>query len=78
MVRRNRSVPGPESAVRWFFSSRRRRPALVARMLQDGATLEVVRLATDGTKDARSLLYGAAWRASRELGYQRLVTDTPA
>lgn len=46
----------------------------VARMLQDGWTLEVTRLATDGTKNACSILYGAAWRVTRELGYRRLIT----
>lgn len=48
----------------------------VARHLEDGYTLEVTRLATDGTYNACSLLYGAAWRAARALGYRRLVTYT--
>src|SRR5574340_77766 len=46
----------------------------VARMLQDGWTLEVTRLATDGTKNACSALYAAAWRATRAMGYKRLIT----
>lgn len=46
----------------------------VARMLQDGFTLEVTRLATDGTKNACSALYAAAWRCARSMGYRRLVT----
>jgi hypothetical protein len=46
----------------------------VARGLQDGWTLEVVRLATDGTPGACSALYSAAWRAARAQGYRRLVT----
>ena len=46
----------------------------VARMLQDGWTLEVTRLATDGTQNACSILYGACWRVAREMGYKRLVT----
>lgn len=48
----------------------------VARQLQDGFTAEVVRLCTDGARNACSLLYGAAWRACRALGYRRLVTYT--
>lgn len=48
----------------------------VARMLQDGWTAEVTRLCTDGTRNACSMLYGAAWRAARSLGYRRLVTYT--
>jgi hypothetical protein len=43
-------------------------------MLQDGWTAEVSRLATDGSKNACSMLYGAAWRACRALGYRRLIT----
>jgi hypothetical protein len=48
----------------------------VARMLDDALTLEVTRTATDGTRNACSLLYAAAWRAAKALGYQRLVTRT--
>ena len=48
----------------------------VARHYDDGMTLEVNRTATDGTKNANSMLYGAAWRATRALGYDRLITYT--
>lgn len=48
----------------------------VARMLQDGVTAEVTRVATDGTPNACSMLYGAAWRAARAIGYRRLITYT--
>ena len=50
----------------------------VARMLDDGYTAEVTRLATDGSPNACSMLYGAARRAARALGYRRLVTYTLA
>ena len=40
----------------------------VARMLDDGLTLEVNRVATDGTRNACSILYAAAWRAARGYG----------
>lgn len=50
----------------------------VARGLQDGYTAEVLRLATDGTQNACSLLYGACWRAAKALGYRCLVTYTLA
>ena len=46
----------------------------VARMRDDGATLEVTRLCTDGTKNACSFLYGAAARAAFALGYRRIGT----
>jgi len=49
-----------------------------ARMAMDGWTLEVTRLATDGTKNACSLLYGAARRAAFALGYSRVLTYTLA
>lgn len=48
----------------------------VSRMLQDGWTVEVIRLATDGTPSACTALYGAAWRAARAMGYRRAVTYT--
>lgn len=48
----------------------------VARMLQDGFTAEVIRLASTGVRNACSLLYAAAWRAARAMGYRRLVTYT--
>lgn len=50
----------------------------VARMYDDGLTVEVTRTATDGTRNANSMLYGAAWRATKALGYRRLVTYTQA
>jgi hypothetical protein len=46
----------------------------VARLSQDGLTLEVTRTATDGTRNAGSMLYGACWRAAKALGYRRLIT----
>lgn len=47
-----------------------------ARMLQDGSTCEVVRCATDGTRNACSFLYSAARRAARAMGYTRCITYT--
>ena len=47
----------------------------VARMLDNGWTAEVTRLCTiDGHKNVASMLYGAAWRAVRAMGYKRLIT----
>lgn len=48
----------------------------VARMLDDGLTLEVNRSCTDGTRNANSMLYGAVWRAARAMGYLRCITYT--
>lgn len=46
----------------------------VARMLDDGTTAEVTRLVTDGSPNACSMLYAAAWRAWRAMGGHRLIT----
>ena len=46
----------------------------MARLLDNGWTAEVTRLCTDGSRNACSMLYGAAWRAARALGYRRLIT----
>lgn len=46
----------------------------VAKAYQDGRTLEVNRTCTDGTANANSALYGAAWRAAKALGYRRIIT----
>ncbi len=46
----------------------------VARGRDDGLTLEVTRLCSDGTRNACSFLYGAAARATFALGYKRLGT----
>jgi hypothetical protein len=46
----------------------------VAQGNQDGLTLEINRTATDGTKNANSMLYGAAARAAQPLGYWRVIT----
>lgn len=48
----------------------------VARHLDDGLTLEVTRVATDGVWNACSALYGACRRAAKALGYRRLITYT--
>ena len=47
-----------------------------SRVLDDGMTLEVTRVATDGTRNANSKLYAAAWAAAKALGYRRLITFT--
>lgn len=48
----------------------------VARMSDNGWTLEVTRCCTDGAKNACSMLYGAAWRATKAMGFKRLITYT--
>lgn len=48
----------------------------VSRMLDDGRTAEVTRVATDGTRNACSFLYGAAKRAAQAMGYRKVITYT--
>lgn len=46
----------------------------VSRHLDDGKTLEINRLCTDGTRNACSKLYGACVRIAREMGYAKVIT----
>jgi hypothetical protein len=46
----------------------------VSRRRDDGLTLEVARLCTDGARNACSFLYGKAARAAFALGYARIGT----
>lgn len=48
----------------------------VARMSDNGYTLEVNRLCTNGTKNAVSKLRGAICRVGFGLGYKRIITYT--
>jgi hypothetical protein len=48
----------------------------ISRVFDDRKTAEVTRSCTDGTKNANSCLYAAAWRVAREMGYSRLITYT--
>jgi len=46
----------------------------VSRVRDDGLTLEVTRLVTDGCPNACSAMYAAAWRAAKAMGYLRIGT----
>lgn len=46
----------------------------VSRYLDDGYTIEITRLCTDGTKNACSFLYSAASRAAKAMGYKKIIT----
>jgi hypothetical protein len=48
----------------------------VARPLDDGWTLEVLRVCSIGERNVCSFLYGASWRAARALGYRKVITYT--
>lgn len=46
----------------------------VSRNLDDGKTMEVTRLCTDGTRNACSFLYSACARRAKKEGYEKIVT----
>ena len=46
----------------------------VSRILDDGNTIEVVRLCTDGTRNVCSFLYSKAARIAKEMGYSKIIT----
>jgi len=46
----------------------------VSRILDDGKTVEVVRLCTDGTPQVCSFLYAKAARIASEMGYDKIIT----
>ena len=48
----------------------------ISRHLDNGLTLEVNRLCTDGQRNACSMLYGACIRIAKEMGYQKVITYT--
>lgn len=52
------------------------RPISRVRQANEPFTVELTRVTTDGTFNANSKLYRAAWRAARQLGWRRLITKT--
>lgn len=47
-----------------------------ARKLDNGDTIEVKRVCTDGTKNACSILYGRCARIAKEMGWKKIITYT--
>ena len=48
----------------------------VSRYLDDGRTLEINRVCTNGIRNGGSMLYGACCRVAKAMGYKRIVTYT--
>lgn len=46
----------------------------VSRHLDDGDTLEINRVCTDGARNACSKLYGACCRIAKAMGYKKVIT----
>ncbi len=78
--RHHKPVPGAKFCIACSDGEKVRGVVIVgrpvARHSDDGWTLEVNRCCTDGVKNGCSILYGAAWRATKAMGYRRLVTYT--
>ncbi|WP_019431913.1 XF1762 family protein [Streptomyces sp. AA0539] len=47
-----------------------------ARAFDQHFTVEITRVATDGTPNACSALYGAVWRTAKAMGFRRALTYT--
>ena len=50
----------------------------VSRRYDNGYTLEVNRVCSDGTRNVCSMLYGACCRIAKEMGYRKVITYTLA
>jgi len=50
----------------------------ISREFDDGRTVEVTRVSSDGTRNTSSMIYGALSRAAFALGYRRVITYTRA
>lgn len=48
----------------------------VSRFYDNGLTLEINRVCTDGTHNACSKLYGACCRIAKNMGYKKIITYT--
>lgn len=76
--RHHKSVQGHRFSIACYDDNKLCGVAIVgrpiARMIDQYNTCEVIRLCTDGTKNACSILYAACRRAAKELGYERIIT----
>ncbi|QNK42233.1 XF1762 family protein [Caproicibacter fermentans] len=76
--RHHRAVRGHRFSLACYEDGRLCGVAIVgrprSRRIDQHMTVEVLRLCTDGTKNACSKLYGACRRAAKILGYERLIT----
>lgn len=78
--RHNTTVVGCKFAIACYHEERLCGVAIcgrpVSRYLDDGLTLEINRVCTDGTKNACSMLYRASCRVAVAMGYRKVVTYT--
>ena len=78
--RHNKPPPGHKFSIACYDGDRLVGVVMVGRPVSrhydDGMTLEVNRCCTDGTRNACTMLYGAACRAAKALGYKHIITYT--
>jgi hypothetical protein len=80
--RHSRPVRGAKAAIAATLGARIVGVAIIGRPVSAGIqargvpTVEITRVATDGTRNACSFLYGAARQLGRALGYRHVVTYT--
>ena len=78
--RHNKPVAGHKFSIGLFDDERLIGVAIcgrpVARMADDGLTLEILRVCTDGTRNANSMLYSRVKRIAQVMGYQKVLTYT--
>ena len=80
--RHNKPVAGHKFSIGLFDDDKLIGVAIcgrpVARMADDGLTLEVLRVCTDGTRNANSMLYSRVKKIAQVMGYQKVLTYTLA
>lgn len=78
MHRHHPKVQGHKFSIACYDNNRLCGVAIVGRpqgrFLDDGKTLEILRLCTDGTRNACSILYGRCARICKEMGYEKIIT----
>ena len=78
--RHNKPVAGHKFSIGLFDDERLIGVAIcgrpVARMADDGLTLEVLRVCTDGTRNANSMLYSRIKKIAQVMGYKKVLTYT--
>lgn len=80
--RHNKPVTGHKFSIGLFDDEKLIGVAIcgrpVARMADDGLTLEVLRVCTDGTRNANSMLYSRVKKIAQVIGYRKVLTYTLA
>ena len=78
--RHNKPVTGHKFSIGLFDGEKLIGVAIcgrpVARMADDGLTLEILRVCTDGTRNANSMLYSRVKRTAQAMGYKKVLTYT--